>query len=260
MVWKYTADLSDNFFKILTQNICFPWKINPLDMLGVMMSESGVHSGAENPISSATGLIQEMKPYPGGMTRDQFAGLTAEQQLPYVKNYFASYAAKGLDSPARVYQAVFLPASLALGSDPSTVIVAEHGMYGWAYEANAVFDENHDLKITVGELSDAVRRNCKGPRWTEIVMRTNGVGSPDTISDRPVAPTYDLRTVRGIQEALTKLGIDCGPIDGLPGPKTRLGVLSFQTTHTDCGSVDGIIGPKTRASMSSALLANPQTP
>lgn len=35
-------------------------------------------------------------------------------------------------------------------------------------------------------------------------------------------------TVRGIQQRLTNLGIPCGPIDGLYGPLTRGGILSFQ--------------------------------
>lgn len=59
----------------------------------------------------------------------------------------------------------------------------------------------------------------------------------------------DLYTVLGYQTALHRLGIDCGPLDGRDGPKTRAGVRTFQSEHPAL-VVDGIFGPRTRAQLS----------
>lgn len=52
-------------------------------------------------------------------------------------------------------------------------------------------------------------------------------------------------SAKGVQQRLQNLGFDCGPIDGIVGPRTRGAVRNFQAKF---GLVpDGIIGPQTRA-------------
>ncbi|WP_394829018.1 peptidoglycan-binding protein [Pendulispora albinea] len=53
-------------------------------------------------------------------------------------------------------------------------------------------------------------------------------------------------TVSGVQARLRNLGYDCGPIDGIVGPKTKAGTRSFQRDNPPL-AVDGVCGPKTRA-------------
>lgn len=62
-----------------------------------------------------------------------------------------------------------------------------------------------------------------------------------------------LAGVGGIQEALTALGYDPGPIDGIDGPRTRAAVSAFQR---DQGlAEDGQWGEHTHAAMVAALRA-----
>jgi len=62
---------------------------------------------------------------------------------------------------------------------------------------------------------------------------------------------YDLYSTKGVQQALSDLGYDPGPIDGIMGPKTKSAIMAFQT---DAGiSIDGVVGPQTRDALSQAL-------
>ncbi|UOE93008.1 N-acetylmuramoyl-L-alanine amidase [Alkalihalobacillus sp. LMS39] len=56
--------------------------------------------------------------------------------------------------------------------------------------------------------------------------------------------------VRALQERLTELGFDAGPIDGIFGPLTYDGVVRFQRSASI--GVDGIVGPETRAALRDA--------
>ena len=53
-----------------------------------------------------------------------------------------------------------------------------------------------------------------------------------------------------IQEKLTRLGFDCGPIDGAIGPQTRSAIMAFQESRGL--TVDGICGPVTLAALDAA--------
>ncbi|MBQ9988931.1 MAG: peptidoglycan-binding protein [Clostridia bacterium] len=57
--------------------------------------------------------------------------------------------------------------------------------------------------------------------------------------------------VRAVQEGLTALGIDCGPIDGKFGKKTKAGVEAFQ--RQNALKVDGIVGPITDGALEAKL-------
>lgn len=61
----------------------------------------------------------------------------------------------------------------------------------------------------------------------------------------------DISTTAGVQEALSRLGFDPGPVDGAMGPNTRCAVVAFQTER---GLVaDGIAGPVTKSALLAAL-------
>ena len=58
--------------------------------------------------------------------------------------------------------------------------------------------------------------------------------------------------VRKLQHALTQLGYEPGPIDGVFGSQTKAALMTFQR---DKGLiVDGIVGPKTAAVLNRALV------
>src|SRR5206468_2707240 len=103
-----------------------------------------------------------------------FRRLSAEDQLPFVERYFKPFAHFGLNNIARVYQVVFLPSSLSLGSSPDTVIVDQNGVNSGAYPGNRGLDTDNDGTITVGELEQAVERHLTSARWHEIEQRLNG--------------------------------------------------------------------------------------
>ena len=58
---------------------------------------------------------------------------------------------------------------------------------------------------------------------------------------------------RSIQEMLTALGHDPGPIDGVSGPKTKAGVKSFQKAAGGL-TIDGAAGPMTREKLFGAYM------
>lgn len=254
--YKYTADLDDAFFTRLRE-VAREVGAEPLDMLSVMMSESGVSASATNPNGHATGLIQFMPATLAALryngTWQDFRHLTATQQLEWVERYYKPWTAKaGGWSVASLYQATFLPATLG-NSDPGHVIAARQGTFGWAYDANAVFDANKDGAIQVSELTAAVQRNCKGPRWEEIKARLEGKPAAEVDEVDEKSAGIDLRTTRGLQMALDELGFEPGPIDGIPGKKTRRALIAFQGA-ADL-KADGILGPITRKALAHALAA-----
>jgi hypothetical protein len=259
----YADDLAVPGFYDYVKSMGQRYGFQPLDMLGVWMSESGVRANAHNPNGHASGINQLMPPIAAGLgwQRDDalppdplthipltnYRALNPLSQLPWIARYYAPYAGK-MTSPSRCYLATFLPALL---SDPTlndqTVLAQKNGKLGWAYSANAIFDENNDLKIQLFELGDAITRNCHGGRWNEIVTNTTGQPAP------VVTPVdFDLGTIRGVEQALAKLNYYNGAIDGLMGPMLHHALQVFQLQHPPL-TADGIYGPKTRAALSAAL-------
>lgn len=243
---SWTPDLPDRFFDVLKTEA--PRRgFDPLALMSVMYSESGLYAHAQNPHGKATGILQFMPTILAGLGwadgPDAFTHLDAAQQLDYVFAYFVPWSKTGApwDSAARIYQATFLPATLSDDRSPDLVLAARGGRLGWAYEANAGFDANHDKAITVKELGEAIARNCKGARWRECVYRLTGKAL--TLSD----PSTDLSTSEGLQSALKKLGLYTGEVDGAIGPLTREAVRVFQSEYGL--HVDGIAGKDTRAAL-----------
>ena len=56
-----------------------------------------------------------------------------------------------------------------------------------------------------------------------------------------------IESLSGVQARLNNLGYDCGPVDGVNGPRTKAAVMAFQKNHGL--EVDGIPGPKTQSAL-----------
>ena len=121
--------------------------VDPNDLAAVISFETGgtFNPNIRNPKSSATGLIQFMAGSGGkkglyyGMTRDQFGGLSFDEQMKYVERYFKE---RGFDGKRK--------------RDVADTYTAITG-YGYrkgskAYELNKVWDSNGDGYITKGEM------------------------------------------------------------------------------------------------------------
>jgi hypothetical protein len=176
---------------------------------------------------------------------ENFRRLSAAEQLSFVEAYF--WPARGrIVSTAAAYTWTFLPADLQYAVDPDFVLVAKGGRRGWAFAQNAAFDANGDARIAVRELDKAIERQCRGPRWEEIVT-LSGIGW-----EVPQAVPFDVETTLGIQQALKAFGFDPGSLDGIPGARTRSAVMLFQQS-TPGLAVDGLVGPRTRAALAERL-------
>lgn len=266
-MYENTSDWTDNGFALWCA-AAEEVKADPFDLACVSFSESGMRASAANdgppgvdPVNQyhASGLIQFMSPTLKllGWTYgyQAFRHLSAESQISFVRRYFRPYTGK-LTSKALAYVATFVPASLdaAIAGGPDFVLVEKGGRLGWAYEANArAFDRNKDYKITVRELEDAISRNCVGPRWNEIEARLRQAQGLEPVQPKTDPGGIDLSTILGVQRALSLLGLDPGPVDGVLGPRTRSAIAAFQADHNGL-RVDGIFGPMTRAALDQALV------
>lgn len=249
MLPKTTTDLSLRFFENQSL-VCAELGSKDLDLLKVEMAESGVWARARNVATNASGLIQFMPKTLEGLGylhgHEQFRLLPAELQVPWVRRYFAPHRGK-LDTPERIYVAVFLPALLGIATSPDVVLAAKNGRLGHVYAANSVFDADNDYVITVGELGAAIRRNMVGPRWEEVFWRATGKQAPANDVG------MDLTVTLGQQRALARLGYDPGPLDGLPGPQTTSALVAFQASVGV--KADGILGPMTKDALRLKLRA-----
>ncbi len=166
---------------------------NPRDLLAVMMRESHINAHAQNRFSSATGLIQFLPStlthlgWPG--SAESFRELSAEEQLPWVEKFLMPSSHYGLGTAARVYQAVFMPASLRLGASADTALIDRRGICADRYQRNRPLDIDGDGRITVRELQQAIDRCCQSPAWQEVERRFQLVEAGGEVAAAPAEVT-----------------------------------------------------------------------
>lgn len=259
MTYKFSADITDSDLLAL-EIFGVAVGADPIDAASVWMNESGLYTTALNKSSYSAGLFQAMPQtlknlgYAPQLTDDkeralQFCKESFSAQLIWARRYYTPYKGKLINS-ASFYVATFLPADLAYAATGNldTVLVAKGGRRGWAFDANAGFDSNHDLTITVGELEQAIERACHSDRWYEISERMH-----DQLNIVPPAPFSrpPLYSPMWLQQSLKALGYDPGTIDGIWGQNTRDALMAFQKANGL--AIDGILGPESKHALISAL-------
>jgi murein L,D-transpeptidase YcbB/YkuD len=126
---------------------------------------------------------------------------------------------------------------------------------GWAFPANAGFDANGDLQITVRELEQAIERATihGGDRVQDLLARIREEDGGEV----PVVPMPPLviepRTIREVQRALNVVMGSALDVDGVSGRLTRETIAAFQKSAGLTS--DGIYGPRTRTALTKALAA-----
>jgi hypothetical protein len=148
---------------------------NPLDILKLLISESGLQPGAWNPNGFASGQgavgINQLAPVNygyisnAGYTVAQYRQLTAEQQLPVVFAYFQQVMQNaGLSSISGrdLYWLNFLPATFVAGAPDSHVIVSQSSGY---YTNNTGLDHGSKGYITAGDLQTQLDASENNPLW-----------------------------------------------------------------------------------------------
>jgi hypothetical protein len=234
---SHTDDLSPAFFAEL-KAVCSRLGCDPLDMLKVMFAEGGVKADAHNTASNASGLIQFMPNTLAGLgwssDHSAFRQLRAEEQLPWVERFFQPFKSKQLTTVTRVYQAVFLPASLDAGATDDTVVCGEQGPFAAAYMSNRTVDRDGKGFISVGDLRAAVERRATGPRWEEIVARLKQGDEPQPV-DGPTKegqPTFVNGIAAGFDGLQLQEGapvvVDARALFAVPATAKRLVIEIFR--------------------------------
>lgn len=189
------ADIPSEFDVALMATCTLLRVTNPLYLLKVWYSESGLRTKAHNPNGNAVGIFQAMPATLAGMgfpgapqvlqtprgpqpqTTKGWQGfllLSIVDQVKWARVYYKSYTGR-LTSVGTVYLATFLPAVLLEHSpDQLTddLVICEHGgTLGWAYDANTVFDPDRTGRITLGMLGAHAEKAFAGVRATAIAAR-----------------------------------------------------------------------------------------
>lgn len=176
--------------------------VNPNDLASIISFETAgsFSPSAKNPKSSATGLIQFMSGSGGtkgkyyGMTRDQFSGLSFDEQMNYVEKY---YKDRGFDGKTKRSLADAYTAVTGYGYKKGTQ----------AYDLNSVWDTNGNNVIDKGEMvkskdfqahqkdyyqDQPSNQSTAQPAKTPVTT-PKATALPPTISKPPVVPSLSLK-------------------------------------------------------------------
>lgn len=129
--------------------------IRPEWLMQVMKIESGLNHKAVNPHTNATGLIQFMPKTAVGLgtTVDQLKYMSNASQLYYVYKYLLPYKNR-IKSYVDLYLTIFFP--IAVGKPQNWVLETKNLAAGTIAKVNPGWDLNKDMKITVGEIQEAI--------------------------------------------------------------------------------------------------------
>lgn len=191
----------------------------------VFMAESGMHAGAQNRrgcvASQSTtcyqGLAQLSKEFlqstmhmsPAEM--DSFARRTPAQQMEAIDRYFRPWRPRsGWISRAQIYQATFLPATIARkGSTPNTVITRREDSDSF-YEDNLIFDRAKKGFITVADLDrrmEIATEHDNPQGWRDALVGIQNAGGDNSfVLERPVRPVEAAGGMSAAELAVTILG------------------------------------------------------
>lgn len=197
--------------------------VNPNDLAAVISFETrGTFSpSAKNPKSSATGLIQFMKGSGGtkgkyyGMSRDQFANLSFDEQMNYVERYF-----KERDKRFRA------------GNESRNAVGDVYGAvtgYGYkrgtaAYDLNKVWDSNKNGIIEKGEMVQNPKFRAHQKQYFPSAVQQGAAQAQDMVQQS--ATPRKLYNSKGLQSDMQSRSVD-----------VTMGDLNIYTTAS---SVSGI--------------------
>ena len=170
----YTTDgLPDSFFREVGE-VSRRIGCRSRDLLAVMMRESGLRADARNRVGNAVGLIQFL---PGTLARlgwletpEEFRALNADEQLPWIEKFLRPSSRYNLNSAGRIYQAIFMPASLRTVTDNDTTLIDRY-RDAERYQRNRGMDIDGDGRITVGDLQQTLDRMSLSASWRAIEDR-----------------------------------------------------------------------------------------
>lgn len=156
----------DTEFLNKVKEVAKKYKMDYVDLLAIMMMESGIDPSRTNPKSGATGLIQFTNvalPIIGNPTLAQLRSMTRTQQMHYVDLYF-SKTTPGIEKLSKVtmndiYMSVFAPFR-GFGKPDSTILYSDTPEWlskfpvnrqrfeALSYQQNSALDRNGDRIIT----------------------------------------------------------------------------------------------------------------
>jgi hypothetical protein len=134
--------------------------LNPEAIRVAINIESAGKPNAKNPNSTATGMLQMLESTARslGTSTAQLSKMSAEEQLPFITEYFKRTGLTADDPPSEYYLAVAAPGAVG---KPDDFVIYKQGSP--AYDLNPRWDANQDGIITAGDLrAVGRRRSLKG--------------------------------------------------------------------------------------------------
>lgn len=183
---------------------------DPLDVLKLLLSESGLQPGATNHTGFTNGGyavgINQFAPvnwhFFAPLSAATYAALTAEQQLPYVFAYFlALMRSRGLSaiSGRDLYWLNFLPATYVQDAPDDHVIVRRGSGY---YGPNKGLDHGGKGYITAGDLQQSLDAQASSSLYQALAPLVGGAPSQAGVGSAML-----LFIAAGVGAALGRLGI-----------------------------------------------------